>query len=274
MTRRELPDPGASRIDRIDLKGRPGDVSRHPAHHGVGYPRHRHDATELNVVTGGRGAYIVGHQRIDLAPGRLLWLFADQDHHHATANRREYRIVYFDPALWTRTGIRVPRNEEPLLRDVDAAGLRLLDALCADLAQAEPGPLAEAGFTYLLHRAWRDTLAGRSPGPQPAPLDAAMLRVITVLRDGRGSLTVTAAAQVADMSPDRFARRFRASVGCSYLTYRERVLVERACGLWTAQAAWEDLAHQAGFGSYRQFHRAFTRCCGQSPRAWAGERML
>gem|GEM_PF-6871653 len=46
------------------------------------------------------------------------------------------------------------------------------------------------------------------------------------------------------MSPDSFARRFRASVGCSYLAHRERVLVERACELWTAKAAWEDIAHQ------------------------------
>lgn len=267
---------GIARVDRIDLKGRSGDVSRHHPHHGASYPRHRHDAIELNVVTGGRGAYVVGDRRVDLAPGRLLWLFADDDHHLASALRLDYWIVYFHPALLASAMTAADRTQlradGPLVRDVSPEQLRLLDALCADLTRATPGPLAESGFTYLLHRAWQDTLAGRRTGPQPGPLDAAIVRVITVLREGRGAPTLSEAARLADLTPDRFARRFRAAVGCAYLGYRERALVERAAGRWSPGTSWENLATHSGFGSYRQFHRAFTRCTGLSPRAWAARR--
>lgn len=262
-----MPSP-AIRVDAIDLRGRPGDVSRHAPHHGIGYPRHRHDAIELNVVTGGRGAYLVGDRRVDLVPGRLLWLFADEAHHLAAATRLDYWIVYFDPDLIRRANVHRPGNGDPLVRDVTVDQCRLLHGICADLLHAEAGPLAEAGFTYLLQRAWADTLSGRPVGPQPRTLSDGIQAVIAVLREGRSAPGLAEAAALAGLSTTRFPRRFRDEVGCGFAAYRERALVERACAAWRRGTSWEALAARVGFGSYRQFHRAFTRIMGCSPRRW------
>jgi len=76
------------------------------------------------------------------------------------------------------------------------------------------------------------------------------------------------------MSPNSFARRFRARVGCRYLAYRERVLVERACGLWTAQAAWEDLAHQRALAVIDNSIAHSPAAVGRAHSVWASERTL
>lgn len=265
-------DHGAVRVDRIDLQQRKGDVSRHAPHHGIGYPRHCHEAIELNIVTAGRGAYIVDDFRVDLTPGRVLWLFPEQAHHLASATRLAYWIVYFSPEVIRRVGIKQMTNNEPLVHDVPLPHLRTLDACCGELMVDRQGPVADAGFWYLAHLAWRETVSGAALSSVSTRIDPAIQSVVTVLREGRGAPGLAEAARLAGLSGDRFARRFRSAIGCSYAAYRERVLIDRACAQWTAGDSWERLSAQVGFGSYRQFHRAFTSLTGVSPRAWARER--
>jgi AraC-like DNA-binding protein len=252
----------------IDLRGRPGDVTRHPAHHGIGCPRHRHEAIELNIVTGGRGSYLVGDQRLDLAPGRLVWLFAENDHILASAHQLDFWIVYFDPKLLREAKVCHPAGETPLVRDIDSDQCQLLHHLCLDLTHAEPGLLAEAGFTYLLHRSWMDTLSGRPVGSPTGTVSKEVRNAIAILREGRDAPGLSECAHLVDLTPSRFAKRFSKEVGSTYLAYRERVLVERACAMWKHDDAWEDIATKVGFGSYRQFHRAFSRVVGCTPRRW------
>ena len=78
--------------------------------------------------------------------------------------------------------------------------------------------------------------------------------------------TVERLAARAAMSPRHFARVFRHEVGCTPASYVERVRVEVVRRLLeTTDAAIEEIARTAGFGTAETTRRAFTRRVGTSP---------
>jgi AraC-like DNA-binding protein len=85
------------------------------------------------------------------------------------------------------------------------------------------------------------------------------------------ALSATDLAEAAGVSRFHLARLFRAKFGTMLLAWRSRLRVERALELRRAAPgqAWTAIALDSGFGSYAQFHRAFTAACGVPPRRWS-----
>lgn len=87
----------------------------------------------------------------------------------------------------------------------------------------------------------------------------------------------TELAQRLRVSPARLARTFEAETGISLIDYRNELRLERFFSL--NESAEHDaravtlveLALEAGFGSYSQFHRVFSARFGRSPRHFSGE---
>ena len=78
---------------------------------------------------------------------------------------------------------------------------------------------------------------------------------------------LTALARGAGFSPSHLSRLFKAQMGVSISRFRNQQRLERFLAIYgdgrrtTALAA----AHEAGFGSYAQFHRVFRELTGRSP---------
>jgi transcriptional regulator GlxA family with amidase domain len=78
--------------------------------------------------------------------------------------------------------------------------------------------------------------------------------------------TVDAMAHFCAMSTRNFARQFHKAIGCPPRLYVERRRLERARAiLEQSQRQINVVAHEAGYGTSRQFGRAFVREFGVSP---------
>jgi transcriptional regulator GlxA family with amidase domain len=84
--------------------------------------------------------------------------------------------------------------------------------------------------------------------------------------------TLSALARIACVSDRHLSRLFNEHVGMSIVQYVNRLRVARAQDLLSkTQLAMEHVAEQTGFGSVRQFRRAWHRVHAMAPRTMRGD---
>jgi AraC-like DNA-binding protein len=257
-------------------KGIDGWVVRHSA--GTLRPRsHRHAELELNLVVRGRASYLMKDRRYDLSADTLTWLFPDQEHVlvDESADHALWWAV-FRPSAVAR--IATSPHARPLLgrdpvdrysRRLDRQRVQRLGALFGELREAGvDDTLFNAGLSYLLAFAWRafldssDVVGDREVHP-------AVDTVARLLQADPGVGDLTDLARIAGLSPSHLSRLFTTQMGLSISRFRNQQRLDRFMRLYrhgrgtTALAA----AHEAGFGSYAQFHRVFRQETGRNPSA-------
>ena len=236
---------------------------------------HRHAEVELNLVTAGRAAYLLGDRRYDLTRDTLVWLFPGQDHIllDESADHAMW-IGVFKPALLARACV-TPFTAP--LREADPPGhwnRRLaseqsarLQALLQEL-YAVGGDTARynAGLGYALLSAWAayHEAAEQAAGPDVHP---AVERAARLLRDEADPVSVEQIAARVGLSASRLSRLFHQQTGIALVEFRNRQRLQRFLRLYGRGRAVSvlDAALDAGFGSYPQFHRVFKRLMGCSP---------
>ena len=74
-------------------------------------------------------------------------------------------------------------------------------------------------------------------------------------------------AKTAGLSESHLSRLFREQTGVSMVQFRQRCMVERFLQLYGRgrRMNMTEAALAAGFGSYVQFHRVFSRLMGRGP---------
>jgi AraC-like DNA-binding protein len=252
-------------------------VVRHSA--GTLRPRsHRHAELELNLVVRGRASYLMKDRRYDLSVDTLTWLFPDQEHVlvDESADHALWWAV-FRPSAVAR--IATSPHARPLLgrdpvdrysRRLDRQRVQRLGALFGELREAGTvdDTLFNAGLSYLLAFAWRafldssDVVGDREVHP-------AVDTVARLLQADPGVGDLTDLARIAGLSPSHLSRLFTTQMGLSISRFRNQQRLDRFMRLYrhgrgtTALAA----AHEAGFGSYAQFHRVFRQETGRNPSA-------
>lgn len=237
--------------------------------------RHTHAELELNLVTRGSGTYFLGARRYRIRRGDLIWLFPTQEH------------VLFEQsadfsmwiAVFRRTAIRnaaSTKASQPLLApnlDVDPCrrltgdDLQRLELLLRELHAIEQRPdLLNAGLRYALLLAWQ--AFERATGVATHDLHPAVERAAKLLRDDPATTSLDRIARRSGLSPARLSRLFKVQTGFALTDFRNRVRLDRFLDLYGSgrRVSMLDAALSAGFGSYPQFHRVFTRIMGRSPR--------
>lgn len=251
-----------------------GYVSRHrtrPLH-----PTHRHDDLEFVLVTLGTATFVVGEQRYDLVPGSLVWLFPGQEHQLIDQSRdlacwilvvRPRALAAFrrDPQYRMLLEANPPGH---WLRRPGTADRLLLDGLLIDLHRggARPARL-NPGLRYALCAAW--DAFHRAPTQAEHPVHPGVSAACAAL--GRDpSVSLARVAQDAALSLSRLEHLFRAQLGTTLTSYRNRRRIERFQALALAHPERTTLSHAlaAGFGSYPQFHRVFRHLHGIAPATW------
>jgi AraC-like DNA-binding protein len=258
-------------------EGVDGWVVRHSA--GVPRPRpHRHAELELNLVVRGTASYLMNDRRYDLATGTLTWLFPDQEHVlvDESADHALWWAV-FRPSAVAR--IATSPHAWPLLerdplgrfsRRLDPRWVQRLAALFGELREAGTvdDTLFNAGLSYLLASAWRAFLDS-SEVVGDLEVHPAVDTVARLLQADPGAGNLTHLARLVGLSPSHLSRLFTTQMGLSISRFRNQQRVHRFIRLYshgrgtTALAA----AHEAGFGSYTQFHRVFRQETGRNPSA-------
>lgn len=240
--------------------------------------RHRHAELELNLVTAGRGVYLLGNRRYQIRRGDLLWLFPAQE--HVLVEQSADFAMWI--AIFRRRAIRrhaTDATSRPLLqnslpkeacRRLHFEQLVRFEALLAELsASTEPG-LVNAGLGYMLLHAWHSF---QSAGAVPVrELHPAVERAARLVRDGDCATSLPELSHKAGLSASRLSRLFKEQTGSNLATFRNRQRIERFQELLATGGGRVTLlqaALDAGFGSYPQFHRIFRQQVGCSPKDYA-----
>ena len=239
---------------------------------------HWHEELELNIVLKGTAAYLVGRNRVDLAPNVLLWLFPEPEHILIDQSPDfEMWILVFRPALLQQvcnepdTVILLEHIPEGLFcRRLSQPMLQRLGNLCQEMLQAQGETTRfNLGLGFLLLSAWSAYQKANEPamvkGIHPAVAQTVHLIMNDLEEDALPEL-----AQRVGLSPSRLSRLFQQQTGMSLTDFRNQVRVRRVTQMVDEQPVTTllEIALQAGFGSYAQFHRVFKQVMGVSPRAY------
>jgi AraC-like DNA-binding protein len=242
------------------------------------YPMHRHAELEVNLVLDGTASYVMRERRYDLVPGTIVWLFPLQDHllMDQSPNYQMW-IVLFKPELVRR--VCVSEMSAPLTqgdpaghfaRRLDAARAARLDRLFRDLRDVTAqGDHFNAGLGYALLTAWAAYLQADDLGGGH-DIHPAVERAARLLHERTEPLGLEEIARDAGLSPSHLCRLFKDQMALSMVAFRHRQHLDRFLGLYgngrrrTLMAA----ALDAGFGSYAQFYRVFSRYMGCTPAVY------
>jgi AraC-like DNA-binding protein len=240
--------------------------------------RHRHVELELNLVTQGRGTYLLGNRRYGIARGDLLWLFPAQE--HVLIEQSPDFTMWI--AVFRRRTLRRSATDataRPLLQKTLAGetcrrlrghDLLRLEELLLELSSAgtQPG-LLNAGLSYALLHAW--TCFEQATEVPVRALHPAVERAVRMIRDDdEANHTLEQLAHRAGLSASRLSRLFKDQTGSTLVDFRNRQRLERFQQIYGDGQNLTMLraALDAGFGSYPQFHRVFKDMMGESPRAY------
>lgn len=242
--------------------------------------RHTHAELELNLVTRGQGCYLLGNRRYQIRRGDLLWLFPAQEHvlieqtpefrmWIAVFRRRAIRRVAADPAARV---LLKPSFAGKACRRLPQRDLERLDHLLNELSGREhESALLNAGLTYALASAWR--CFQNAPDVPVNDIHPAVERASRLIRSGQAPETLDDLARQSGLSAARLSRLFHQQTGFTLVDFRNRRRLQRFLEIYGAGHRHTMLgaALEAGFGSYPQFHRVFTRMMGCSPRSYRRE---
>jgi transcriptional regulator GlxA family with amidase domain len=239
------------------------------AHAASANRRHTHAELELNLVTRGSGTYFLGARRFRIRRGDLIWLFPEQEHvlfeqsadfsmWIAVFRRRAIRSAATSAA--SEALLRSDLNVEPCRR-LSGDDLQRMELLLRELSMIEERP---DRYTMLL--AWQ--AFERATGVMTHDLHPAVERALKLLREDPDTASLPRIAKRSGLSAPRLSRLFKAQTGYPLTDFRNRVRLDRFLEMYgTGQrVSMLDAALSAGFGSYPQFHRVFTRIMRRSPR--------
>lgn len=227
-------------------------------------PRHFHAEPELNLVTGGTGAFGMGQKVLPVAEGDLLWWPPGQDHVLLDASPDfdlfvigvtadfSARVLDGSPEVGCVGPIQVRLPPEELAQ---------IKASCLAPHSASDVPAIESRIGTL----WRKAHALRRTAN---PMHVVTRRTMVSLYQ-RPDLPRSDVAQLVRAYPTEVSRYFREDMGTPLCTFRSRLRLLRF--IETVDSGTSSLlaaALSAGFGSYSQCHRVFRQTFGCTPRAF------
>jgi AraC-like DNA-binding protein/quercetin dioxygenase-like cupin family protein len=245
----------------------------HYRHHGPN-AMHRHAELEFNLITQGRGLYLLSNRKYQIRRGDLLWLFPAQEHVLIQQSSDfEMWIGVFKPKavrrIATDANAKVLRQKNPAgdycrrLPERDLA--RLEQSFSEIVGYRERSGLFNAGLAYTLLNAWQ--YFDRAADVPVRDVHPAVEHAARLIRNESTSLNLDELAHRAGLSAHRLSRLFKQQTGLALVDFRNRQRVEKFIQLYgTGQRlTMLEAALEAGFGSYPQFHRVFKRVIGSAP---------
>jgi AraC-like DNA-binding protein len=249
---------------RIDLKiprGRIGLVGLVASDRFQRFDPHEHPECEANLVVRGTAEILGPSGKIVITAPEMLFLPSLQPHSLLRASP--------DVRLWVLAWRReeaegFPRAEPVVHRPTREEGAELA-RLAAGLAGVGDEAAFNAGLRYLYLRIIRG--GGRAPVPDGKAAHAALYRAIEILRRESGEPGAEELGHRAGVSTPHLLRIIRAETGLTLTALRQTMRLRRFLEIQSLKPAAGLLenALEAGFGSYNQFARVFTRVFGSAP---------
>lgn len=242
---------------------------------------HVHIELEFNLCIRGEAEYLIGGRRVALHPGRILWLFPEQDH----ALRRvtedfEMWIAVFRPTLLKHAcrqqEHRAMRDTQPpddaiTYAQLAPAQARELSQSCQhakDEHRANATDRFNAKLQLLLLEAWTQTQQAGQQRPTLGTLHPTVYRAAMQLYDDPTCESLAELAQGAGLSLEHLSRLFAKQMAQTMTAYRSEQRLRRFAQLADSERFnLTEAALEAGFGSYAQCYRVCMEHWGVKPSA-------
>jgi AraC-like DNA-binding protein len=237
------------------LPGRRAQAWRH--HPAYQRPRHFHEEPELNLVGGGSATLGVGERIIRVTRGDILLFHPGQDHVLLSASEDlALFAVALNPELAARSCAELAHaaSEGCRLSEFETAHAQdLLRAMSTTVASADvEGQLADLFRSVRLRANSTHVLSRLALEHVKADPTLSGTELTTLLR--------------AD--PSALSRHFHSDLSVRFVEYRARRRLMAFVRFADSGAGLSRAAVDAGFGSYAQCHRVFTRLIGCAPRRY------
>ncbi len=250
-------------------------------------PPHFHGQLECLLIRRGRATLRAATQTQVVRPGQLCWILPGVPHVMGDFSRDfDMWVVQLDPALvddcWAAVNPGAPAPDGdpyaswslPLGQklagrpavEVPAEAAQLLDRLAAGIWAATLPRQARAGLAQFGQLALQATLAHVDTRSATSVGQLASCLLLS-----SPSMSREAAAAELGVSGGFLSRAVHKDLGVTFVEHRARTRVAHFLALvQSKEINFLEAALAAGFGSYSQFHRTFSRVSGSRPRDYLG----
>ncbi len=236
---------------------------------------HAHETLEINLVLRGSGHVLLEDRRYPLLPGHLVWLWPGQRHTPAEwSSDLLLWIIEWRPACLPRL-MRARKKDSPspgslgtsFCRRLKPSVVQRLDGVLTSVSAMKQADTFNRGLDYALFALWDEFLQA-SPVADCDAFHPKLETVLGLLSDPHRSFTLSELAARVQMSPTYLSALFQRQTGLTIPAYRNRLRLQAFFAAIHAHPEIGMLTHalDAGFGSYAQFFRVFTKAMGLSPR--------
>ena len=250
-------------------------------------PLHRQDSWELTYIVFGRGKRILGDSETEFAAGSLAfipphiphcWKFDDNytDHDGCIA----YYTLTFKTEFIDRCVSAFPELTERLERvksvssvlSFDENTTNILAEMLAKMASEEQSEMLPFIFRLLLLLSKREesaTIVGRFSENDRTSERIKKVKEFTQSHYAR-TITIDMIADHVGMNRSSFCTFFKKATGQTYITYLNKLRVDRACYL-LRQGSFNitEVCYMVGFNDVPYFNRCFKNNRGMSPKEYA-----
>jgi AraC family L-rhamnose operon transcriptional activator RhaR/AraC family L-rhamnose operon regulatory protein RhaS len=253
------------------------------------FPPHKHEFSEIVIVTGGKGVHVVGDESWFLGVGDVFVIGGPRIHKYGALEKLRLINILFQPeklkfepadlaelagyhALFALEPGRRRHEFKNRLR-LPPAGLGrlldLVDQLDEELKNrpAGFGFMATALFMQIVGHLSRCYGHLRRDGPRNLTRVAEAISYLEANADKPTSLAQLAG--VARMSKRSLIRAFHEATGVTPIAYWNQIRINRAAALLRSGAEpITEIAFRAGFNDSNYFTRQFRKLTGVSPRRY------
>jgi AraC family L-rhamnose operon transcriptional activator RhaR/AraC family L-rhamnose operon regulatory protein RhaS len=254
------------------------------------FPRHRHEFSEIVVVTGGKGLHMVGRESWPLAAGDVFVIGGPRTHEYRELENLSLINILFRPEklrldladLAQLPGYHALFALEPVWRrrhqlksrlrltPRDLGGvLALVDDLDEELKTRAPGFgfLGTALFMQIV--GYLSRCYGRSQNPDSRNLLRIAESITHLEAHTDRPVHLDQLAKLARMSKRSFLRAFRAATGVTPIAYWIQLRINQAAALLRSGSdPITEIAFRVGFTDSNYFTRQFRKLTGLSPRRY------
>lgn len=252
------------------------------------FPPHKHEFSEIVIVTGGKGLHVVGGESWPVAAGDVFVVGAGRGHEYRDLDRLKLINVLFQPeklgmpladiaqvpgyhALFGLEGVwRRKRHFKNRLRltprQLDRL-IEIVDQLEDELRNRMPACnfLATALFMQIV--GYLSRCYGESGASDRRNLPRIAEAISHLESSADTPVSLNELAKVARMSKRSLIRLFRDAMGVTPVAYGIQLRINRAAALLrSGNETITEIAFRCGFDDSNYFSRQFRKVMGVSPR--------
>lgn len=250
-------------------------------------PLHKQDTWELTYIVKGRGNRVMGDSETEFTDGDLMfipphiphWWNFDSDYTE-TDGRVHNITLTFRTELLDRWASAFPEFTERLerVKTISSAVSFNQDAknVIADLLMkmqiedtTEMLPYVMRMILLIEKSESASFVVGHAPETDRASERLNRIRVFTINNYGR-TITIDMVADHVGMNRSSFCTFFKKATGQTYITYLNKLRVDRACQLLRQNSfSVTEVCYMVGFNDVPYFNRCFKNNRGMSPKEYA-----